>query len=196
MLHSPVLLAHRLRDHQSRDSCDTTGTHKPDKPAGLQTPRVTTESKKVPRKDVAHCVIPRNSAAVTAQNKRTRNPRVARTCLHQSSETRQVTGRLGGAAGPAHAHASPSPSPATSLSRERGPAKPGYGTKIVYYKRHLTKMPNNLHYQCLAAAQLPLLIHAGRGGRGVAIPWLHQLWERRRNLGETPDGGLGAWCRG
>lgn len=74
---------------------------------------------------------------------------------------------------------------------ERGPAKPGYGTKIVYYKRNPTKMPNNLHcYQCLATAHLPLLIHLGGGGDRSDYSLVLPALGRRRNLGGIPDRGL------
>lgn len=56
------------------------------------------------------------------------------------------------------------------LMKEAQPSQ-GYGTKIVYYKRNLTKIPNNLHYfQCLTTDHLSLLMDLGGGQGGVAVP--------------------------
>ena len=155
-------------------SRDTTGAHKPQKPAHLQTPRVTTESKKVPRKDVTPCVMPRKQWRSDRAQRMHQKSQSHRTCHHRS-ETDAVTHGVCGFGGPAC----------------KRPSQAGYGTKIVYYKRNLTKMPNNLHcYQCLATAHLPLLIHLGRGGEGsgdsLVPPALGEEKEFGRNSRQGP----------
>lgn len=94
--------------------------------------------------------------------KHTRSPRVTHTC-HRQSETLRVTHtvnwlwRTG-----VHTHTKRT----FSRPHERGQSSQGYGTKIVYYKRNPTKMPNNLHrYQCPARAHPSLVMDLGRGER-------------------------------
>lgn len=116
------------------------------------------------RKAVTHHIIPGNNGTVT---------------MAEHSNT------LGGPEPPTHVTVSLSPTGSLTESTGYGvrvcthantlspdllmkeaQSSQGYGTKIVYYKRNPTKMPNNLHhYQCPARAHLSLVMDLGRGER-------------------------------
>lgn len=93
--------------------------------------------------------------------KHTGSPRVTHTCHHQS-ETHRVTHRVNWLRHTGVHTYTNTLSP--DLLMKEAQSSRGYGTKIVYYKRNPTKMPNNLHrYQCPARAHLPLVMDLGRG---------------------------------